>query len=163
MLDDTTHASEHDLSSTMGRMGHQGCNLFVWLSKGCPKMLIGNSHVCGNAVYVQGNTYASFYPPRTPFWEGERTYVHSRPRQPNAFCTQGTCREDSHYTQREVSMQKCIMFTIGNLLSSGKEPNTSLSLAQVSYKLRGYYQYRAIPIYRKVLQHLREICRTNAL
>jgi len=34
---------------------------------------------------------------------------------------------------------------------------------QHRYKQRGYYQYRAIPIYRKVLQHLREICRMNAL
>jgi len=27
MLEDAIHASEHDLNSTMGRMGHQGCNL----------------------------------------------------------------------------------------------------------------------------------------
>jgi len=63
-------------------------------------VLTGNSHACGNTVYVQGNKYASSSPPRTPSWEGERTNVHSRPRQADELRTQDTCTEDSRYTQR---------------------------------------------------------------
>jgi hypothetical protein len=52
---------------------------FVRLSKGCPKVLTGNSHVCGNTVYVQGNTYASSSPPRTPLLLRGWAYIRTQP------------------------------------------------------------------------------------
>jgi hypothetical protein len=115
------------------------------LSKGCPKVLTGNSHVCGNMVYVQGNTYAFSSPPRPH--PPERVNVHTY--------TADLGRQRSYVHRTRVQKTRAICrgrFQYNNVLCSLQGTQwqeaqcSSLSLWH-TYKLRGYYQYWAIPIY----------------